>query len=158
MRIHMRLFRRALPTTATRDLWRMLSLCALVGVVAGLGAIAFFVMLDAARWFFLEYLVGYHPAPPGGETPLFTAPVTGFRRWMLLFLPALGGLIAGPIIYWLAPEAEGHGTDAAIDSYHNKGGKVRGRVPFIKALVSAITICSCRTLTISERRRNPGCS
>jgi len=37
------------------------------------------------------------------------------------FLP-FGGIISGWLVYTFAPEAEGHGTDAAIDAYHNKGG------------------------------------
>jgi CIC family chloride channel protein len=61
---------------------------------------------------------------------------------MLFFLPALGGIISGWLVYTFAPEAEGHGTDAAIDAYHNKGGFVRGRIPFIKTIASAITITS----------------
>jgi len=43
-------------------------------------------------------------------------------------------------VYTFAPEAEGHGTDAAIESYHNKGGAIRGRVPIIKTIASAITL------------------
>ena len=54
----------------------------------------------------------------------------------------MGGLASGALVYWLAPEAEGHGTDAAIDAYHHKGGVIRGRVPFVKALASALTIGS----------------
>lgn len=46
------------------------------------------------------------------------------------------------IIYTTAPEAEGHGTDAAIRSFHYKQGKIRHRIPFIKTLASAITIGS----------------
>jgi CIC family chloride channel protein len=61
---------------------------------------------------------------------------------MLFFLPAFGGIISGWLVYTFAPEAEGHGTDAAIDAYHNKGGFVRGRIPFIKTIASALTITS----------------
>jgi CIC family chloride channel protein len=61
---------------------------------------------------------------------------------MLLFLPAMGGILSGWLVYTFAPEAEGHGTDAAIDAYHNKGGFIRGRIPFIKTIASAITITS----------------
>jgi CIC family chloride channel protein len=61
---------------------------------------------------------------------------------MLLFLPAIGGIISGWLVYTFAPEAEGHGTDAAIDAYHNKGGFIRGRVPIIKTIASAVTMTS----------------
>jgi len=130
------------PQALVRELWRTLALSALVGVVAGLGAIAFFTMLEAGRWFFLELMAGYHPASPGGEGALFTPPATELRRWLLVLVPALGGLASGALVFWLAPEAEGHGTDAAIQAYHHKGGQIRKRVPLVKALSAAITIGS----------------
>ena len=114
----------------------------IVGIIAGLGAISFFWMLDASRFFFLEYLGGYTPVPPGGESSLFPESATALNRWMLLILPVIGGLISGIIVFAIAPEAEGHGTDAGIDAYHNKGGNVRSRVPLVKAISSALTIGS----------------
>lgn len=133
-------FSRFLPSHAVRNIGRLLILAALVGVVAGFGAIAFFWMLDLGKHFFLGEIAGYHPPGPGGEESLFAASDTSFKRWLLLLIPALGGLISGLIVYSLAPEAEGHGTDAAIDVFHHKGGKVRARIPLIKAVTSAITI------------------
>ncbi len=133
-------FRRALPTTLVRELWRLMALCAVVGVVAGLGAVAFYALLDVTRWFFTEYLTGVHMAGPGGEAPLLPPPEVPLRRWLLLIVPGVGGLLSGLLVYTFAPEAEGHGTDAAIDAYHNKGGRVRKRVPFIKTIASALTI------------------
>ena len=52
----------------------------------------------------------------------------------------VGGLISGWLVYTFAPDAEGHGTDAAIDAFHNKRGYIRARIPFVKTLASAITI------------------
>ncbi len=51
-----------------------------------------------------------------------------------------GGGVSGWIVYTFAPEAEGHGTDAAIDAYHNQGGLIRGRIPFVKTIASTITL------------------
>jgi CIC family chloride channel protein len=45
-------------------------------------------------------------------------------------------------VFTLAPEAEGHGTDSAIDAIHHKQGTVRARIPPIKLIASAITIGS----------------
>ncbi len=111
-----------------------------IGVISGLGSIAFHYLCEIGVHFFLDYLAGYRPPPTAGETALFTHTDTPFNRWILLFLPVLGGLVSGWIVYTFAPEAEGHGTDAAIDGYHNKGGFVRGRIPFIKTITSAITL------------------
>ncbi len=120
--------------------WRLPLLSVAVGVVAGLGAIAFFYMLDGATWLFQDCLAGYSPPGPGGEGDLFPALHREFNRWVLFVLPALGGLASGYVVYRFAPEAEGHGTDAAIEAYHHKAGKVRARIPFVKAIASAITI------------------
>src|SRR5699024_6650957 len=54
----------------------------------------------------------------------------------------VGGLAAGVLIYWLAPETEGHGTDAALNAFHGGGGRMRTRVPLVKIVVSALTIGS----------------
>lgn len=88
----------------------------------------------------MDQMAGYRPPAPAGEPHLFQPTETPFNRWILFFLPALGGIISGWLVYTFAPEAEGHGTDAAIDAYHNKGGFIRGRIPFIKTIASAITI------------------
>ena len=112
----------------------------LIGVIAGLGSIAFDYLCQIGVHFFLDYLAGYRPPPTAGESELFTQTATTFNRWILLFLPCLGGIVSGWIVYTFAPEAEGHGTDAAIDAYHNKGGYIRGRIPFIKTITSALTL------------------
>ena len=45
-------------------------------------------------------------------------------------------------MFLIAPEAEGHGTDAMIEAFHERGGYIRRRVPFVKILASALTIGS----------------
>jgi len=119
--------------------------CILVGIVAGLGAAAFFAMLDASSAFCMGYLADYHPAGPGQEKPLFGSEGGDHKsvvRWMFLLIPAIAGLIGGLITFSIAPEAEGHGTDAAIEAYHFKDGVIRARVPLVKAITSALTIGS----------------
>jgi CIC family chloride channel protein len=51
----------------------------------------------------------------------------------------LGALLSGIIVFSLAPEAEGHGTDAAIGAFH-QGKAIRARIPLVKLVTSAITI------------------
>jgi len=89
----------------------------------------------------LEVFTGYlEPVAGTSAASLFTlAPV---RSAWFFFVPALGGLVSGVIVYLVAPEAEGHGTDAMIDAFHHRGGKIRKRVPFVKIIASAITIGS----------------
>ncbi len=114
----------------------------IIGLIAGLGSIIFhYLCLLGIHWF-MDFMAGYVPPSPAGEHHLWAPTGRSFNRYMLLFLPALGGILSGWIVYTFAPEAEGHGTDAAIDAYHRKGGFMRGRVPIIKTIASAITLSS----------------
>jgi CIC family chloride channel protein len=122
---------------------RLLGSCMLVGVVAGLGAVLFSVACQAVVHYTLEKVVGYRPGSPAHEASAAWIPDTAavdFVPWLLLLVPTAGGVITGLIIFTWAPEAEGHGTDAAIDAYHNRQGYIRPRVPLIKLVASAITI------------------
>lgn len=111
-----------------------------IGVVGGLGAILFYTALDASTHLFLGVLAGYAPPTPAGEggTPITQAT----RPWAIPLVVALGGLISGLIVFRFAPEAEGHGTDAAIDAFHHHPRGIRARIPLIKLVASAITIGS----------------
>lgn len=116
-------------------------LSAIVGVVAGLGAIGFEYLSSAIVELVMVKGAGYQPSGPRGEIRLFGhEQLHQLTLWILVVGPAIGGLLAGWLCSRYAPEATGHGTDAAIDAYHRKGGKIRGRVPIIKALASAITL------------------
>ncbi|MFO8031289.1 MAG: chloride channel protein [Desulfohalobiaceae bacterium] len=121
---------------------KWLSYFLLIGLIAGLGSIFFQLLCNLGTHFFLDYLAGYRPVTPSGEPELFHSTDTLFNRWILLFLPAFGGLLSGWLVYTFAPEAEGHGTDAAIHAYHQAGGQIRARVPMVKTLASAITLTS----------------
>ncbi|MDA0322211.1 MAG: chloride channel protein [Verrucomicrobia bacterium] len=132
------------PSAGNYALLHLVLLSALIGLLSGLGAILFYTLLDAARHGMLVGLAGYSPPGPGGEPPLYHTVFNDApsRRWVLLVLPMFGGFVGGMLVYFFAPEAEGHGTDAAIEAYHHNEGRVRARVPFIKAVASALTIGS----------------
>lgn len=112
----------------------------LIGLIAGLGAIVFRYLCQLGFHYFMDLVAGYRPPTPAGEHHLFPPTSTPFNRWILLFLPALGGIISGWLVFTFAPEAEGHGTDAAIDAYHRNNGFIRRRVPVIKTIASALTL------------------
>lgn len=113
-----------------------------VGALSGLMACAVFYLLEWATFFSLDYLAGYQTVKPAGENLVDRVSDTPFRQWVLCLLPAVGGLLSGILVYTWAPEAEGHGTDAFIDAFHNKRGYIRTRVPFIKGLASIITLAT----------------
>ncbi len=124
---------------------RLLALAALVGIVAGLGAIVFYVSTRVVERYALGVVAGYYPEPhPGGEPAMSWLPVTThpFYPWLLLLIPTVGGLLSGVLVYTLAPEAEGHGTDSAIAAYHYHQGQIRPRVPLVKIVASALTLGS----------------
>jgi chloride channel protein, CIC family len=121
---------------------RLMLLSLVVGVIAGGGAIVFFVACQLVSHVALDRVAGYRPASPGGEPPLVRETDQTFRPWLLLLVPSVGGLLSGWIVYSLAPEAEGHGTDAAIEAYHYRQGMIRPRVPLVKIVASAITLGS----------------
>ena len=111
-----------------------------IGIIAGIGAIIFHYLCQVGVHIFLDMMAGYRPPAPAGEHHLFPPGSRDFNRWILLLLPAFGGILSGWLVYTFAPEAEGHGTDAAINAYHNTGGLIRARVPIIKTIASAITL------------------
>ena len=120
-------------------IWRWIFLGSLIGVVSGLGAILFNFLLQVGTQFFMKDLLTLFLPEKLQEFSLLGVPLS---RWMILWIPALGGLLSGVLVFHIAPEAEGHGTDAMIESFHRKKGMVRKRVPIIKTIASAITIGS----------------
>jgi CIC family chloride channel protein len=112
----------------------------LIGIIAGLGSVVFHYLCQIGAHYFMDFLAGYRPPVAAGEHHLMPPTNKLFNPFILLFLPAFGGLLSGWLVYTYAPEAEGHGTDAAIDAYHRKGGFIRGRVPIIKTIASALTL------------------
>ncbi|MBF0226000.1 MAG: chloride channel protein [Desulfobacterales bacterium] len=112
----------------------------LIGIITGIGTIAFSYLCQLGVHIFMDIAAGYRPPVPAGEHHIFHMTDIPLNKWVLLFLPAMGGILSGFIVYKFAPEAEGHGTDAVIRSYHKEGGFVRARVPYIKTIASALTL------------------
>jgi len=114
----------------------------LIGVVGGLGAWLFMLFLKLSNGLFTDGLL-FHLAPNARALSGHYQSLFGNRGWWLIpLIPALGGLISGILVYVWAPEAEGHGTDSVIQSFHRGRGVIRTRVPFIKTLASAAIIGS----------------
>src|SRR5690348_11837933 len=124
----------------TRYFRKWIGIAVAIGVVAGIGAILFTAAIHYATLLFLGLGADYLPPSPAGEGTTGILPIG--RPWALPLITALGGLLSGLIVFTFAPEAEGHGTDSAIAAIHFHRGKIRGRVPLIKVIASAITIGS----------------
>lgn len=137
--------RRVLPRLAEelelRATGRWMLYGLLLGVVGGLGAMLFENGLELAQTRILPGLAGFFPPRAGDASAVFPGGADSSPLWWLVvLLPALGGLASGVLVFTLAPEAEGHGTDAMIRSFHRFHGQVRARVVPLKALASCITI------------------
>ena len=110
-----------------------------VGILTGITAIIFNLMLIYFEKFFLINFTGLiQPLPHGEKGEILT--VSAGNPWLRLLVPAFGGLLVGWLVYRLAPETAGHGTDAVIESFHRKRGIIRPIVPIVKMVTSAITL------------------
>ncbi len=118
---------------------RTLLHAALVGVGAGVVAVVFFAALEIVDRLFLVRLAGYRALRAAGESFFGEHTVGAFRPWLLMILPALGGIASG-MLTRLAPECRGGGGDAMIEAFHRHGGVLRRRVVWIKALASTLTL------------------
>ncbi len=114
----------------------LVALALLVGVGAGVGAIGFRYLIEGFTWIFSG-----HTDP--SDLGHFTNPHLAFLGpFVVLVVPIVGGLLYGPLVYRFAPEARGHGVPEVMLAVHQDEGRIRGRVPIVKSLASAICIGS----------------
>ena len=122
-----------------RIVGRTLLHAATVGVAAGVAGAALFAGLELFQRVLLEGLAGYTPLRADGEEFAGRVETHQFRPWILLLLPALGGLACG-FLSRFAPEIAGGGGDAMIEAFHQRAGRIRPRVIGLKALASMFTL------------------
>jgi CIC family chloride channel protein len=114
----------------------------LLGVVGALAAQLFIWMLRVIQALLLKGFAGYQPPGLVHDGGAFYQIIGPHGLWLIPLVTTFGGLVAGVLVYSLAPEAEGHGTDTAVKAFHQSGGFIRARVPPLKMIASAITIGS----------------
>lgn len=105
----------------------MVTMALLVGLGGGFGAVFFRWLINAFQRFFFDTL---------GEWLSFMGP------YYVVIVPALGGLLVGPVIYFLAREAKGHGVPEVMEAVALRGGRIRPIVVVVKSLASSICIGS----------------
>ncbi|PKN65693.1 MAG: chloride channel protein [Deltaproteobacteria bacterium HGW-Deltaproteobacteria-15] len=106
----------------------MAVLATIVGLAAGYGAIGF-------RWL-IEFFQGVSYGDKGDLLELALS-IPWYQR---LWIPALGGLVVGPLVYFFAREAKGHGVPEVMEAVALRRGIIRKRVVIVKTLASALTI------------------
>lgn len=106
----------------------MASLAVIVGLGGGFGAVGFRYLIDFFQSLFY-----------GGAGDLL-ARLQSLPWYSKVWVPAAGGLLVGPLVYFLAREAKGHGVPEVMEAVTLKSGSIRKRVVMIKSLASAICI------------------
>ncbi|MBN2316945.1 MAG: chloride channel protein, partial [Sedimentisphaerales bacterium] len=105
-----------------------LILAAVIGILGGFGALLFKRLI-----FTLQEL--FWATPDMAPDSLLS--VAWYRR---LLMPALGGLIVGPMIYFFAREARGHGVPEVMIAVITRNSVIRPVVVLVKSLASAFSI------------------
>jgi chloride channel protein, CIC family len=100
----------------------------IIGVIAGFAAVGVRLLIHGIT----------NLSFPGNGSLLEN--ITALPWYWKIIIPAVGGLIVGPLIYRFAPEAKGHGVPEVMASLIQKGGRIRPRVAVVKAIASSITI------------------
>jgi chloride channel protein, CIC family len=120
---------------------KWLTLGIAIGIIAGLGAVVFYLALDYAGRFLLGYLADYHIPQAKGDGGDPGSP--GYARAWAIPLVTFGGALASALLVAkFAPEAKGHGTDSAIEAVHTDPRAIRSRTIVVKTIASALTIGS----------------
>ncbi len=108
---------------------RLTLLAVLIGFIGGLASIFFKLLIRLFQNLFWR-------------APNILEAVSSQSWYWTILIPAVGGLIIAPIIYYGAREAKGHGVPEVMESLIFRGGRIRNQVVAIKALASSICIGS----------------
>jgi chloride channel protein, CIC family len=103
-----------------------LLLATVIGGLAGLGSVAFILLI---RFFEKLFFGGIFPA-------------MGSHPYLVFLLPLLGGLLIGPLIQRFPTEAKGDGVPSAMETVALHGGIIRPRTVGLRTLTAAVTIGS----------------
>ena len=106
----------------------MAVLAVVVGIAGGFGAIGF------------RYLINFLQTIAYGSSDELLEVVATIPWHIKIWIPALGGVIVGPLVYFLAREAKGHGVPEVMEAVALRSGIIRKRVVLVKSLASAVSI------------------
>lgn len=111
----------------------MTLLSILVGIITGLGAVAFRMMIG-----FVHNLTFFGHLNFGYNANIHTAPsVWGMG---VILVPVAGAIVVAWLIKTFAPEAKGHGVPEVMNAIYYNEGKIKPIVALIKSLASSVSI------------------
>lgn len=102
------------------------------------------LIVSISKWFFLATVIG---AAVGLSTTVFLKTLhwstthTGQYPYYFLLLP-LAFFLSAAVIKYLAPDAEGHGTEKVIEAVNKRSGKIKAAVVPVKLIATVITLAS----------------
>jgi CIC family chloride channel protein len=123
----------------------MVLAAAACGVAGAAGAVLFRLLIRVFQALFFEgpaAAVQALASPSLGEPLDPIAAASALPFWLVLCLPALGGLVVGPLIRSFAREARGHGIPEVMEAVALRGGVMRKRAAAVKITASAVTLGS----------------
>jgi len=124
----LRFFERLLSRAKMAERTFMVVVAVVIGCLGGLGAVGF-------RW-----LISAVQRLAWGDWTFSLDGVRAYPWWWIVLTPAVGGLIVGPLVYFLAREAKGHGVPEVMEAVALRAGTIRPRLVIVKSLASAISI------------------
>jgi CIC family chloride channel protein len=107
-----------------------LLLAILIGGLAGAGSLAFLAFIAVGQW-------GLWPGAAHFLGQVMLAP-----WWLRLLIPALGGLLVGPVIAFWVPEARGTGVPEVMEALALREGYIPPRMAVLKAWCTGVTIAT----------------
>jgi CIC family chloride channel protein len=114
----------------------LLLMALLVGIGAGFGAVGFRYLIYGVTWLWTGQVTF------GQQSPAISSHLSALGPAFVLLATVAGGLVIGPLIYFFAREARGHGVPEVMLAVAEVGGRIRPQVTVVKALASAICIGS----------------
>ncbi len=121
----------------------MVGAAVFVGLAGALGAVLFRLLIRMVQGVAFEGSEGFFAVFEEGIAAETNDPLDAARAlswYWKVAIPAAGGLLVGPLIYFFAREARGHGIPEVMKAVAIRGGVIRARIVGVKALASAISI------------------
>ncbi|PLX97658.1 MAG: chloride channel protein [Desulfuromonas sp.] len=110
------------------NLIALLIIAVLIGLITGTLAVAF------------RYLLLYTTALFWPDPHALLDVNSSYPWYLVLLVPVIGGLIVGPLVTRISPEARGAGVPEVIEAVVHREGEIRHRTALFKSLFTALSI------------------
>ncbi|AXC10792.1 Chloride channel protein [Acidisarcina polymorpha] len=119
--------------TVDRRVWLLTAVAAVIGIGAAALAVLLLRAIALATNIFYYHRISLAAVSPAGSS---------LSRWILPFVPVVGGLIVGVMARYGSDKIRGHGIPEAIEAILLRGARVDPKVAILKPISAAISIGS----------------